>query len=454
MTSCSGVPDFSGRRADCAIGGQCAAVMNYWRQLIARGQDSDHAKYSILIADDEELVAQATRDLLEMRLACHVNIVSSGDAVIEYLEARAADVLIADMVMPGLNGLELIKTVQSGWPGTDVIVITGHSEDFPFVDVIRAGAKDFIGKPYAPAELEAKLVRLFRERALLEARLVAEDKYRSVFDLNTNGMALLDEKSHCISDVNAAFCNLSGRTREQLLSAPFADLLDPFERGRFEQGLILCSRLEQGTLGDLVVVRPDGQEIFLDVSVSFIQAGLERIVCLSLKDTTEKRQLEEHLVEAAQMDQLTGLLNKRSFATEVEAAVTRARGEGGNLSMLFVDVDDFKSCNDKYGHQVGDSVLRTIGKIILKNTRRGQDAGFRYGGDEFAVVLGGADVQVALRIGERIRLDLAQAENFGTSLSIGIAEYKAGMTSADLLRCADDALYRAKSLGRNTVCLG
>jgi diguanylate cyclase (GGDEF)-like protein len=204
----------------------------------------------------------------------------------------------------------------------------------------------------------------------------------------------------------------------------------------------------------LVVVRPDGQEIFLDVSVSFIQAGLERIVCLSFKDTTEKRQLEEHLVEAAQMDQLTGLLNKRSFATEVEAAVTRARGEGGALSMLFIDVDDFKSCNDKYGHQVGDSVLRTVGQIILKNTRRGQDAGFRYGGDEFAVVLGGADVQVALRIGERIRLDLEQAENFGTSLSIGIAEYKAGMTSADLLRCADDALYRAKSLGRNTVCLG
>ena len=101
----------------------------------------------------------------------------------------------------------------------------------------------------------------------------------------------------------------------------------------------------------------------------------------------------------------------------------------------------------------GDKVLRTIGQIIRNDIRHGHDAGFRYGGDEFAVILAGADATVALRIGERIRTDLEQAENFGTSLSIGIAEYKPGMNSADLTRCADEALYRAKSQGRNNVCV-
>jgi diguanylate cyclase (GGDEF)-like protein/PAS domain S-box-containing protein len=453
MISGSGLPDSIGRRANSAFGAQFAALMQRWRQQGSGGDDFGFGNYLVLVADDEELVADATKQVLETRLGCRVDIVGSGDAVLEYLEAKTADVLIADMIMPGLNGLELIKTVQRRWPGTDVIVITGHSEDFPFVDVVHAGAKDFIGKPYPSAELEAKLLRLLGERALMEARVVAESKYRSVFDLNTNGMVLLDETTRGINDVNAAFCGLSGRTREQLLSTPFADLLDPFERGRFEQGLSLCAPLEQGTLGDLIVVRPDGQEISLDISMTFIQAGMERIVCLSLKDTTEKRQLEENLVEAAQMDQLTGLLNKRSFATEVEAAVTRTCTDGSVLSMLFIDVDDFKSCNDKHGHPVGDQVLRTIGQIINKNTRRGQDRGFRYGGDEFAVVLVGADTQVALSIGGRIRVDLEHAENFGTSLSIGIAECKPGMTGDDLMRHADDALYRAKSLGRNTICL-
>jgi diguanylate cyclase (GGDEF)-like protein len=177
------------------------------------------------------------------------------------------------------------------------------------------------------------------------------------------------------------------------------------------------------------------------------------VICLSFKDTTEKRQLEEHLVEAAQMDPLTGLLNKRGFTMEVENTLLRARNECSPLCMMFLDVDSFKMCNDTYGHPVGDKVLHTIGQIIQQNIRRGYDLGFRYGGDEFAAILVGAESDVALKIGERIRKDLENAENFGVSLSIGIAEYSEGMDSALLTRRADEALYRAKSLGKNTVCV-
>lgn len=453
MTPCPGNTSSSGARITCAISDQCAAVSHYWWDLCNRAGEFDSSRYSVLVADDDIPVAKMTQDLIQTRLGCSVEVALDGDAVIECLQRHTVDVLIVDMMMPGLSGLELVKTVQKRWPNTDVVVFTGYTKNFPSVDVIRAGAKDFIGKPYAPAELEAKLLRIFRERALLDARVIAEHKYRSIFELNTNGMVFLDDGTRRINDVNAAFCRLCGRHREELVSMPFADLLDPFERGRFEQGLALCATLDQGTLGDIVVVRLDGQEILLDVTVTFIQAGPERIICLSFKDTTEKRRLEDRLVETAQTDQLTGLLNRRSFAMEVETAVTRARDGDGALCMIFMDVDSFKECNDSYGHPVGDKVLRTIGQIIRNNIRHGHDAGFRYGGDEFAVLLAGADSKVALRIGERMRTDLEQAENFGSSLSIGIAEYKAGMNSADLTRCADEALYRAKSLGKNNVCV-
>ena len=453
MMPCPGNTSSSGARITCAISDQCAAVSHYWWQLCNRVGESDLSRYSVLVADDEIPVGKMVQDLIQRRLGCSVEVVLDGDAVIERLQRQTVDVLMADMIMPGLSGLELVKTVQERWPYTDVVVLTGHTKDFSSVDVIRAGAKDFISKPFALAELEAKLLRIFRERALMDARIIAEHKYRSIFELNTNGMVFLDDGTRRIDDVNAAFCRLCGRHREELVSMPFADLLDPFERGRFEQGLTLCATLDQGTLGDIVVVRLDGQEILLDVTVTFIQAGPERIICLSFKDTTEKRRLEDRLVETAQTDQLTGLLNRRSFTMEVETALTRARDGDGALCMMFLDVDGFKECNDSYGHPVGDKVLRTIGQIVRNNIRHGHDAGFRYGGDEFAVLLAGTDSKIALRIGERMRTDLEKAENFGSSLSIGIAEYKAGMDSADLTRCADEALYRAKSLGKNNVCV-
>jgi diguanylate cyclase (GGDEF)-like protein len=184
-----------------------------------------------------------------------------------------------------------------------------------------------------------------------------------------------------------------------------------------------------------------------------VQAGAERIICLSFKDTTEKRLLEDDLVETAQKDTLTGLLNKRSFSMELESAVVSARNENGRLCMIFLDLDHFKRCNDTYGHPVGDKLLKLVGQIIMGSIRRVQDSGFRFGGDEFAVLLVGADAKVGLRIGERIRTELEKAENFGTSISVGVAEYQPEMNSAEFTKRADEALYRAKSQGRNTVCL-
>jgi diguanylate cyclase len=153
------------------------------------------------------------------------------------------------------------------------------------------------------------------------------------------------------------------------------------------------------------------------------------------------------------MDDLTGLLNRRTFGRNLEGAMNLALEDPKPLSLMFLDLDNFKRCNDTYGHPVGDQVLRTMGRVIHDNIRRGLDQGFRYGGDEFAVLLPNADSNAASRIGGRMLTDLTNEENFGTSLSIGIAEYHPGMPARELTRLADEALYRAKALGKNAVCV-
>ena len=429
----------------------CAAILRYWSFLSGRLGDASFFRRRILIADDEPVVAEVTATLLRRGVGCQVATVHDGEAVLHYLETESVDVLLTDMIMPGLHGLELVAAVQHQWPYIDIVVMSGHSEDFPYVNVVNAGAKDFIAKPFQHAELDAKMIRLFRERDVRDAQIVAEIKYRNLFELNTNGMVFLEKGNFDITDVNAAFCELVRTPREKLIQKSLVDLLEATEQDRFQQGLKLCARSGQGTIGDVGMACLDGEKVYVDITATFISVASEHIVCLAFKDITEKREFEEGLVEAAQVDNLTGLLNKRAFNTNLEGFIVRARRDSAPLSLLFMDLDNFKRCNDTQGHQVGDDVLRTIGRLVHKNIRGGLDEGFRFGGDEFAVILPGVTAATAVVIAERLRCDLENAENFGTSLSIGVAEYKNGMPAAALARAADKALYRAKALGKNRV---
>ncbi|HOT50969.1 MAG TPA: GGDEF domain-containing protein [Candidatus Hydrogenedentes bacterium] len=151
------------------------------------------------------------------------------------------------------------------------------------------------------------------------------------------------------------------------------------------------------------------------------------------------------------MDSLTGLFNRRAFNTELDVAVSRAKSGAAPLTMISIDVDNFKKCNDTLGHQAGDRVLKTLGRLIRKNIRANTDSGFRCGGDEFAIIASNATAEAATQIAERLRAEYQENEVHGTSLSIGIAEYRPGTSVKDFIRTADDAMYRAKALGKNNL---
>ncbi len=165
----------------------------------------------------------------------------------------------------------------------------------------------------------------------------------------------------------------------------------------------------------------------------------------------EKKKLEEEVRRLSITDDLTGLFNHRHFFKTLEAELVRSKRQNTSLSLLMFDVDNFKRYNDLFGHLEGDKVLRRIGEVVTHSIRANVDSGYRYGGDEFAVLLIGASIEQGLAIAERIRASIEQAGFQKITVSIGLSEYREQFDLEGFVKSADDALYVAKHSGGNRV---
>ncbi len=207
---------------------------------------------------------------------------------------------------------------------------------------------------------------------------------------------------------------------------------------------------------------------------NFSEADLELLsafadqAALALKLAKLKRELERQLEETRELseladhDGLTGLLNRRAFDRQLEQLLRLSSNRP--LALVLLDVDHFKSYNDRNGHPAGDEVLRRLGVLLASGLRlkspRGSDVAARYGGEEFAIILPQTSLAAARSVAERIRLRVAQegfphgsAQPAGhLTISLGVAEApRHGSTPRVLITAADEALYRAKATGRNQV---
>lgn len=161
----------------------------------------------------------------------------------------------------------------------------------------------------------------------------------------------------------------------------------------------------------------------------------------------------------AMTDGLTGLSNRKAFDQEMQRMIFEAKQAHTAFTLLMVDIDHFKSFNDNYGHQVGDQVLRLVGRTLVEGIK-GRDFAARYGGEEFAIILPESNVAAGMAVGNSLRKAIATKDvinrNTGDKLgritmSVGVAEYVTGESPEDMIERADGALYTAKHNGRNQV---
>lgn len=279
--------------------------------------DIDKTKESILVVDDDQRVCEVLKELFgAMQFSTASSL--SGEEALRMLKEKQHTFLLADMKMPEMSGMELIRRTKENFPSVSVVAMTGFADEYKYMDIINAGANDFVKKPIDIAELEAKIVR-------------------------------------CISE----------------------------------------------------------------------------------------RDLRKELSRLSITDSLTGLFNQRQFYMRLREEIVRSTRQKHSLALILMDLDNFKEYNDKHGHIAGDAALRDVGKAILRSIREGVDSGYRYGGDEFAIILIDSDLSIAQEIGKRVHL--AIRDNGQLRASLGYAVYGENMNLTDFVALADANLYRSKT---------
>jgi diguanylate cyclase (GGDEF)-like protein len=292
---------------------------------------------NILIVDDEVGVRDSMHEFIEMAGFRSV-MASSAEEAIELLKKNNIQVVITDIMLPGMGGLELTKLIKRDF-NSDVIVMTGYSGDYSYEEAINMGASDFVIKPVRLEELLLRLKRVLKEREL----------------------------------------------------------------------------------------------------------------------TQERVRMMEKLQKLAITDGLTKLHNSRSFYSQLEVEVDRFNRYKHPLSLLLLDIDHFKHYNDNFGHLEGDKVLVKISQMIRSCLRK-LDTAYRYGGEEFTVILPETSCEEAVLVAERIRktvknlnFEPENGKKLSITISIGVTQYEAEEQLSTFIQRADRAMYLSKQHGRNRV---
>lgn len=288
------------------------------------------------------------------------------------------------------------------------------------------------------------------QRLAAQALELERDRSRAVLSSISEGYLLMREG--VIVEVNEAVCAMTGFSADELLgTGPPYPYWPP--EAVAELGAVRADWLRAGHgVGEFTAARKDGAPIRVMVTARLLTAADGPALWLVvLRDITAQRAREADLTEQAASDPLTGVHNSRTFRRDLHDAVRAS--DGSPLSLALVDVDHFKSINDRFGHAVGDEVLIAVVERLRASTA---DAGelARVGGEEFALLMPGLTAEQAHRVLERALRDLAAGPigDVGrVTASAGVAELLDGMTDDALYRLTDTLLYEAKARGRNQV---
>jgi diguanylate cyclase (GGDEF)-like protein/PAS domain S-box-containing protein len=300
------------------------------------------------------------------------------------------------------------------------------------------------------------------EKALRES----EERYRALVE-NANDLVFRTDKKGCFIFANVSTIRVTGYEEEEIIGKHYLDLVRPDMRG--EAGAFFRLQIKSGnrnTYSEYPVIKKDGSEIWLGQNTQLIieEGNVTGFQAVS-RDITERRRLEKELKaseeryrELSIIDDLTQLYNSRHFYHQLQRELDRIERHEYPLTLLLLDIDDFKIFNDTYGHIDGDQVLVRLGQVI-KQCLRKEDSAYRYGGEEFTIILPMTAKEEGLIIAERIREELKQ-EDFSPvpdkkvhlTVSTGLGQYIKNEAIRAFVNRVDHLMYQSKKNGKDRIC--
>jgi ribonuclease P protein subunit RPR2 len=429
----------------------------------------------LLICDDSD----EARRLVRAVLADHPEIeivaeASDGTQAVALAAEHEPDTVLMDIAMPELDGIEATRQIRAARPETRVVAFTGLEDEESVQKMLEAGATSFVVKGAPLWELERAVQGASQPLLRLAhtlARTLSEQSALGFLARETSeltgaslaGVYLAAEPELVPAGFGGPGAALPQdgwpRGAPRVVRRAFGDARPTAAGGRelielYRTYGVPCGAatavplLADGErLGVLLIVMPANVQFELDNDL------VGALADIAAGDLSSRRKLAHSQAEARR-DPLTHLRNRRAFDEHVESILEQAKTREAPVTLVLVDLDEFKEINDAEGHSTGDLVLVAVARLLDSQARTGEEV-FRIGGDEFAVVVRG-DAEAGLKAADRFRravIDFEGSEKL-PALSAGVASYPHhGVDKDTLLEHADEALYAAKRAGRNQVAV-
>ena len=410
---------------------------------------------------DLALLLQALEDQ-GYRPSCAV--VASAPELRDRLGAQDWDLIICAQPIADFPVTAALAIAKEICPLLPFIIVSSETDLNLAVALVKLGAQDYVQKselmrlgPVIDREL-SNAERLRRQKVTEDRLYETQELFRAIVENVGDLVAVLDTEGRRVYN-SPSYRPLFREKDIRQGSSSFMEI-HPDDRERIKAVFRKTVETGIGECSEFRFVLRDGSIRYMESDGRAIRDAngkVSKVVVVS-RDITEQKRLEADLRAMAATDMLTGLPNRRHFLSQLEQEKARvSRAEEKSAAVLMIDIDHFKVVNDTFGHAAGDHVLRHLSTLMREDLRKIDTPG-RLGGEEFAVILPGADSSAAEVFAERLRKQVAETPavldkwTIPVTISIGVTEIKPGDDRADdALTRADRALYRAKECGRNRV---
>jgi two-component system cell cycle response regulator len=391
-------------------------------------------KCKILVVDDDANLRKTLADILKVK-GYEVIVVATGHKAILEVKQNMVSMVLIDLMLPDMSGLEVMAQIKAISPLTEVIILTGHASMDTAIEATRQGAYSYLLKPYHMDGLLRNIQHgVERQQSQEEIlRLASFPKQNPIPIIEVD---LLGNVTYVNPATERLFPDIMIKGMSHPLLSELTDLMLSIRKCQEQEEMVQEAEIGENTY---------------ELRISHVpEVDLIRIYAI---DITQRKLAEEEIRLLATTDSLTGITNRREFTRILKREMDRAKRYGTPLSLVMYDLDFFKQVNDTFGHDVGDDVLQTVVRLVNESIR-GVDVAARWGGEEFMVLMPQSGLSSARVAAEKLRQVVArhQFDKAGPITgSFGVTQLLTQDDSNSLLKRVDDALYRAKMRGRNRV---